>query len=179
MLQALTFVVGVVLFIAFREQWLAWGILCVCSCDVIWHDGLSSSRCSSSCLVSSISWIVIDIHGLIANEISCPWLLFVWIVSYRWWRHLPLHCQSVVVWEVACGLILWGWFWCIPLRAPWCRVLQVLLWWLVTWRSWWCAQCLVLCHCLVVWWCHLTGKNVPRLCCVLWVHSRAHITAYC
>ena len=154
MLRVLPFVVVVALVVAFREQWLAWGILFICSCDVIRDDVLSSSRRSSSCLVSSISWIVVDIHGLVANEISCPWLLFVWVVSYRWWRRPPLHCQSVVVWEVACGLILWGGFWCIPLRAPWCRVPQVL--------PWWCAQFLVLRHCLVVWWCHLIGKRVVR-----------------
>ncbi len=135
---------------------------------LILDDVLSSSRRSSSCLVSGISGIIVDIHGLVANEISCPWLLFVWVVSYHWWQRLPLHCQSVVAWEVACGQILQGWFWCIPLCAPWCRVPQVLLWWLMTWHSWWCV---ILRHCLVVWWCHLIGKNVPRLCCVLWVHS--------
>ena len=171
MLRALLFVVVVALFVAFRGQWSAWGILFVCSCDVILDDVLSSSRHSSSCRVSSISWIVVDIRGLVANEISCPWLLFVWVVSYRWWRRPPLRCQFVVAWEVACGLILQGWFWCIPLRAPWCRVPQVLLWWLMTWRSWWCAQCLILRHCWVVRWCHLIGKNVLRLCFVLWVHS--------
>jgi len=122
----------------------------VCSCDVILDDVLSSSRRSSSCQVSSIFWIVVDIHGLVANEISCPWLLFIWVASYHWWRHPPLSCQSVVVWEVACGLIFQGWFWCIPLRAPWCRVPQVLLRWLMTWHSLWCAQCLILRHCLVV-----------------------------
>jgi len=171
MLRALPFVLVVALFIAFWWQWLAWGILFVCSNGVILNDVLSSSWHSSTCWVSSISWIVVDIRGLVANEISCPWFLFVWVVSYHWWRHPPLGCQSVVAWEVACGLILQGWFWCIPLHAPWCRVQQVLLWWLMTCRSLWCAQCLILRHCLVVWWGHLIGKNVPRLCCMLWVHS--------
>ncbi len=161
MLPALPFVVVIDLFVAFWEQWLAWGILFVCSCDAILDDVLSRSLHSSSCWVSSIFWIIVDIHGLVANEISCPWLLFVWVVSYRLWLRPPLHCQSVVAWEVACGQIIQGWFWCIPLCAPWCRVPQGLLRWLMTWCSWWCAQCLILCHCLVVWWCHLIGKKCP------------------
>jgi hypothetical protein len=139
MLLALPVVVVVVLFVAFWEQWLVWEILCVCSYDTILDDVLSSSWHSSSCRVSSIFWIVVDIRGLIANGISCPWLLFVWVVSYHLWRRLPLRCQSVVAWEVACVLISQVWFWCIPLRAPWCIVLQVLLQWLMTWHSWWCA----------------------------------------
>ncbi len=167
MMRVLPFVVVVDLFVAFWEQWLAWGILVVCSCDVILDDVLSSSWRSSSCRVSSIFWIVVDIHGLVANEISCLWLLFVWVVSYRLWRRPPLRYQSVLAWEVTCGLIFQGWFWCILLRVPWCRVPQVLLRWLMTWCSWWCAQCLILRHCLVVWWCHLIGKNVLWLCCVL------------
>ena len=146
---------------------MVWGILFVCSCDAILDDVLTSSQRSSSCRVSIIFWIVVAMHGLVANEISCPWLLFVWVVSYHWWWRPSLRCQSVV----ACDLILQGWFWCIPLCAPWFRVLQVLLRWLMTWCSWWCVQCLILCHCLVVWWCHLIGKNVPRLWCMLWVHS--------
>ena len=80
----------------FVVVWLAWGILFVCSCVVILGDVLSSSWHSSSCLFSSIFWIVVDISGLVANEISCPWLLFIWIVSYRRWRCPPLRCQSVV-----------------------------------------------------------------------------------
>ena len=84
MLCALLFVVVVALFVAFRGHWSAWGIVFVCSCDVILDDVLSSSRRSSSCRVSSISWTVVDIHGLVANEISCSWLLFVWVVFYRY-----------------------------------------------------------------------------------------------
>ncbi len=143
-------------------------------CMFLWCNSgwcLSSSWRSSSCRVSSIFWIVVDIHSLVANWITCPWLLFVWVVSYCLWWHLPLHCQSVVAWEVACVLILQGWFWCIPLCTPWCIVPQVLLWWLMIWCSWWSAQCLIMCHCLVVWWCHLIGKSVPWPWCVLWVHS--------
>ncbi len=171
MLLALPVVVVVVLFVAFQEQWLAWGILCVCSNDAILDDVLSSSQCSSSCRVSSVFWIAVDIRGLVAYGISSPWLSFIWVVSYCLWWHLPLCCQSIVVWEVACVLIPQVWFWCIPLCVPWCIVPQVLLWWLMTWRSWWCAQCLILRHCLVVWWCRLVGKSVPWPCCMLWVHS--------
>ncbi len=64
---------------------------------MILDDVLSSSQCSSFCWVSSISWIVVDIHGLVANEISCPWLLFIWVVSYHWWRRLPLNVKRYLI----------------------------------------------------------------------------------
>jgi hypothetical protein len=54
----------------------------------------------SSCQVSSISWFVVDIRGLIANGIACPWLKVIWVVPYHSWLHLLLHCQFVV----ACGV---------------------------------------------------------------------------
>ena len=89
--------VGFVPDLAFRALCVELKILSVHFYDALLCDASSSSLHNSVFLVSNRFWIVFGILCLVANGISCPLLLLVWVLFFHLQFCQPFGCPSVVV----------------------------------------------------------------------------------
>ena len=119
-------------------------------CGGLLDGALSSSLHNLLFLVANIFWIVLGILCIWANGISCPLLLLVMILFFRFILKIQLRCLFIMGLEAVCAPFPPRLLWCIRLRMQWCKVPIVRLMLLMSWRVWLCVRCWELRRCFGV-----------------------------